>query len=168
MVQSVHVKNADRMMTYAEATEEGVKLVFADGCSGIIPFADLPDIGEVSNLADIDLPNPYEAVLRTTNGETIELPWDFARHYCDASYRPRIESIALAGAKSIGERIRKIREQGGMTQENLAAAAGIGRVTLVRVESGEQSPRLETLAALARVFGRPVSDLLVNDDVSRE
>ena len=34
----------------------------------------------------------------------------------------------------------------------LASAAGIGRVTLVRLEGGEQSPRYETLMAIARAL----------------
>ncbi len=40
-----------------------------------------------------------------------------------------------------------------MTREEPATAAGIKRVTLVRIENGEQWPRYETLAALAGVLG---------------
>lgn len=47
-----------------------------------------------------------------------------------------------------------------MTQEHLAAAAGIGRVTLVRIERGEQSPRYGTLVALAEALGCPMATLL--------
>ena len=47
-----------------------------------------------------------------------------------------------------------------MTQEQLATAAGIGRVTLVRIENGERSPRYETLVALGGALGRPVGELL--------
>ena len=46
-----------------------------------------------------------------------------------------------------------------MTQQQLANAAGIGRVTLVRIESGSYSPRFHTLDALAR----PVAHLLLDD-----
>ena len=112
------------------------------------------------DLASIELPNPYQAVLRNSRGETIDLPWDFARHYCDASYRPRVEAIGAAGRQSIGSRIRRLREAARLTQEELATAAGIGRVTLVRIENGEQSPRYETLVALAGALGRPVAELL--------
>ena len=31
-----HVKNAERMMTHAEVTTEGIELTFADGCKGVI------------------------------------------------------------------------------------------------------------------------------------
>ena len=50
-----------------------------------------------------------------------------------------------------------------MTQERLAEAAEIGRVTLVRIESGEQSPRFETLSALADALRRPTTELLMDD-----
>lgn len=158
---TVLVKNADRMMTSANPMKKGIEVVFADGCRGLIPFTDIPEIGGLSNLAHIELPNPYEISLSNSQGETTELPWDFARHYCDASYRPRVEAIVAVSRQSLGSRIRQLREAAGMTQGELAAAAGIGRVTLVRIENGEQSPRYETLAALARAIGRPMAELVV-------
>ena len=157
---AVHVKNADRMMTRAKASDQGIELAFADGCTGMISFGDIPEIGSLSNLDDMELPNPYEVVLRNRRGETVELPWDFARHYCDPSYRPRIESVAAAGRSSLGDRIRRLRESQRMTQEELAKAAGIGRVTLVRIENGDRSPRYATLMTLAKALGHATADLL--------
>lgn len=95
------------------------------------------------------------------SGATAEIPWDFARHYCDPSYRPRVETVAAAGRQSIGSRIRSLREAARMTQEELSSRAGIGRVTLVRIEKGEQSPRYETLVALSRALGIPLAELLL-------
>ncbi len=162
---AVLVKSADRMMTSANPLKEGIEFVFADGCRGLVPFGDIPEVKEFENLASIELPNPYEIVLHARSGETVELPWDFARHYCDASYRPRVEAIALAGRQAIGARIRQMRESAGLTQEALGHAANIGRVTLVRIEKGEQSPRYETLASLARALGQPIQELLVGRNV---
>jgi len=159
-MQDVLVKNADRMMTAATLTREGIRLMFADGCSGVIPFLDLPEIKESANVKSLELPNPYELVLTDSGSARHEIPWDFARHYCDPSYRPRVEAIAERGRLSLGERVRAIRMATGMTQDHLASAAGIGRVTLVRLERGEQSPRYETLVAIAQALGRPVAELL--------
>src|SRR3972149_1825543 len=131
---AVLVRNADRMMTSANPKKDGIHLTFADGRSGLIPFAELPEIGDRSNLESIELPNPYTIMLRNRKGADVEVPWDFARHYCDPSYRPRVEAVATAGRQSIGSRIRRLREAGGITEEELASSAGIGRVTLVRVE----------------------------------
>ncbi len=156
----VLVKNADRMMTSADARKEGIEITFADGQRGFIPFAEIPEVKDFENLRSVELPNPYEVVLHTGAGETAELPWDFVRHYCEDSYRPSVEVVALAGRQSIGARIRQFRESAKLTQEALAQAAEIGRVTLVRIESGEQSPRYETLVSLAQALGRPMEEVV--------
>ena len=75
-------------------------------------------------------------------------------------------AVALAGRQSIGVKIRQLRESAGLTQEALAQAAGIGRVTLVRIEKGEQSPRYETLVALARALGQPIQELVAGEEAS--
>jgi DNA-binding XRE family transcriptional regulator len=160
---SVLVRNADRMMTAADARPEGIVVTFADGYRGLIPFEALPEIGSLSKLEEVDLPNPYQMVLQATGGDTIEIPWDFARHYCDARYRPHAEQMAHRGQAAVGRRIRRLREAAGMTQESLAEAAGIGRVTLVRIERGEQSPRYGTLVRLAAALGEAPAALLTDD-----
>lgn len=160
---SVRVKHAERMMTQASVIKGGIEITFADGCKGIIPFTDIPEVGIPSDITCIELPDPYQVCIHNSKGEKVELPWDFVRHYCDASYRTRVEAVASKGREYLGKRIRSIRESMGMTQSELAAAAGIGRITEVRIENGEQSPRYETLAAIARALKRPVADLLADD-----
>ena len=163
-MEAVLVRNANRMMTAASLLEDGIELSFADGSKGLIPYADVPELKERGAVSSLDLPNPYEMVVETGSGKQVEIPWDFARHYCDASYRPAIEAIAMQGKQTLGTRVRNLRESAGMTQEALARAADIGRVTLVRVEKGEQSPRFRTLDAIASALGRRVSDLLVEPE----
>lgn len=165
---SVRVRNAERMMTRARAVRKGIEFEFADGFRGVVPFSELPGTAAApSLLAEIQLPSPYLAVLRTRLGETIELPWDFVRHFCDASYKPRMEAVAAAGREALGNRIRQAREEAGLTQEALAARAGIGRATLVRIEKGEQSPRYRTLVSLAEALGYPLHKLLVDEETPR-
>lgn len=165
-MSAVLVKNADRMMTSADPGKEGIEITFADGRRGLVPFADLPEVRKFENLTSVELPNPYQAILHASSGETVELPWDFVRHYCDDSYRPRVEAVASAGRQVIGARIRELRVSAGLTQEALAQAAGIGRVTLVRIENGEQSPRYETLVSLARALGRPMGELVGGEEAA--
>jgi len=161
---AVYVENADRMMTYVMADHEGIRLTFADGRNGIVPFADIPGVKELDNIASLSLPNPYEIIIRTRSGEGVEIPWDFARHYCDATYRSKVEAIGALGRKALGQRTRRAREKVGMTQDALATAAGIGRVTLVRIENGEQSPRYDTLSAIANGLGCPIQELLIDSE----
>ena len=73
-MDAVLVKNADRMMTAASLLGDGIELSFADGRKGLIPFADIPEIGERAALSGLELPNPYEMVLETVGGEQVEVP----------------------------------------------------------------------------------------------
>ena len=155
------VKNADRMMSSASMLDEGIELTFVDGCSGLIPFSDLPEISEGGGLKELELPTPYEMILITVSGDQSEVPWDFARHYCDPTYRPRIEAQARQAREDLGGRIRGCREAAGLTQAELSSRAGIGRVTLTRIEKGEHSPRTGTLTAIARTLGVEVEDLIL-------
>ena len=94
-------------------------------------------------------------------GETIELPWDFARHYADTEFKAKEEAAAQEDKRILGNRIREARLRAGLTQEMLAGSAGIGRVTLARIESGEHAPRIETLLAIAKGLKLPVEKLLM-------
>lgn len=57
-----------------------------------------------------------------------------------------------ARAAEVGARIRELREARGLTQAALAKRAGIGRVTLARIEVGAQAPSPWTLSRLARAL----------------
>ena len=153
------------MMTAATLLEDGIELSFADGSTGLVPYSEIPEIQERMAVSSLDLPNPYIMILRTRRGEQVEIPWDFARHYCDANYRPTIEAIAMRGRQTLGERIRHYRESAGLTQEALAQAADIGRVTLVRLERGEQTPRFKTLEAISEALGIRIPELLVEPEM---
>ena len=160
----VLVKNANRMMTTATLLDDGIEVSFADGIRGLIPYAEVPEVRTREGITGLELPNPYEMILQSSDGESIEIPWDFARHYCDASYRPTVEAIAALGRRTVGERVRRFRESAGLTQEALARAADIGRVTLVRPENWEQSPRFRTLKAVSEALGMNAPDLLVEPE----
>ncbi|MFC1928240.1 helix-turn-helix domain-containing protein [Chloroflexota bacterium] len=155
-----NTEHVEHMMIRANVTSEGIEVTFADGCNGLIPFAVLPEVGDSSNVINIELPNLYQVNIHVLNGELIELPWDFVRHYCDVAYRPKIEAIAFQGRRTLGKLIRTMRENAKITQAELARTAGIGRVTEVRIEKGEQSPRYETLVGIAKALKHPIADLV--------
>jgi transcriptional regulator with XRE-family HTH domain len=50
-------------------------------------------------------------------------------------------------------RLRHVRERKALTQEELAAQAGISRTALSRIESGVTEPRPSTLRKLADALG---------------
>ena len=67
----------------------------------------------------------------------------------------------MRGRHTLGQRIRRFRNAAGLTQDALACAANIGRVTLARLENGKRTPRFRTLNAIANALGIPVSALLI-------
>ncbi len=152
------------MMTFAEVIDLGIRMTFADGSGGLIPCVELRGVSGVEAIEALSLPNPYMLVLALTDGSEIEIPWDFARHYCNPTYRQRVEAIADRGKKSLGERIRNMRRASEATQAALASGAGIGRITLSRIERGEQAPRYATLAAIAASLGTSIGSLSADEN----
>ena len=51
-------------------------------------------------------------------------------------------------SKKIGQRVRKIREEKGTTQEQLALDAGLNRAYIGYIERGERNPSTDTLVKI--------------------
>ncbi len=60
----------------------------------------------------------------------------------------------------LGERVRRLREQRGWSQEGFAHEGGLGRSFAGAIERGEKDVRLSTLTKLARALGVTLSQLL--------
>jgi transcriptional regulator with XRE-family HTH domain len=65
-----------------------------------------------------------------------------------------------SATQQVASKIAQLRVQRGMTQEALAAKAGLNRVTLARLERAMHPPRLDTLEAIARALGVTLADLV--------
>ncbi len=61
--------------------------------------------------------------------------------------------------KQFGDRIRDLRLEKGLSQEELAFKAGIHRTYLGGIERGERNPALKNIAAIARALGVTLSEL---------
>lgn len=64
-------------------------------------------------------------------------------------------------------RLKTLREQRNLTQEELADRAGITLRRLQRLESGDSQPKLDVVTALARALGTTVNYLAGETDDSR-
>ena len=51
------------------------------------------------------------------------------------------------------EGVRELRESMGLSQEELAARAGVNRLTISRIEAGKNTPRGLTLKKISCVLG---------------
>ncbi|WP_052398059.1 helix-turn-helix domain-containing protein [Streptomyces sp. NRRL F-5123] len=71
-----------------------------------------------------------------------------------------IPAQVLARRRAIGVQIRQAREGAELTQERLAERADLDRVTIVRIETGVTSPRLDHLLMIADALGVALSYLV--------
>jgi transcriptional regulator with XRE-family HTH domain len=60
----------------------------------------------------------------------------------------------------VGPRLRRVREQRGMTLTDAAQRTGISKSTLSRLENGKRRPSLELLLPLAQAYRVPLDDLV--------
>ena len=56
--------------------------------------------------------------------------------------------------------LRQLREGRGMTQEDLAFEAGVGRVSIAQMETGRRLPSLPTVVRLAAGLGVTAAELV--------
>lgn len=96
------------------------------------------------------------------SGNKYEVPWDRVLYEAEASYpyfRGNRAKIERSGA--VAAQVRNLRKAKGMTQAQLARAAGILRPNLSRIEAGKHRPTLDTLERIAAALKVPVVDLIV-------
>jgi len=69
------------------------------------------------------------------------------------------------GKDAISNHVRILRfHHNEMTQQQLAAKAGVTRQTIVAIEKGNYSPSLELAFRIARVFGKSSEEVFQYED----
>jgi transcriptional regulator with XRE-family HTH domain len=61
-----------------------------------------------------------------------------------------------------GHRVRELRVQSGVTQEEFAERCGFARTYMSRIETGGANPSLDAIKVLADALHIPLSELFVN------
>ena len=56
-------------------------------------------------------------------------------------------------------RVRELRMERGMTQEQMAERVGVSRQTIISIESGRYNPSIVLAYKLARVFGQIIEEV---------
>src|SRR3954469_5657150 len=69
-------------------------------------------------------------------------------------------SPIAAALDLVGPRLRRVREQRGVTLTEVAHLTGISKSTLSRLENGQRRPSLELLLPLAQAYRVPIDDLV--------
>lgn len=72
--------------------------------------------------------------------------------------------------EELGRRLKKAREAGGLTQEDVAAQVGISRGALAQFEGGAKAPNSLHLVRLASIYRRELGELLAEqfDEAARD
>lgn len=76
------------------------------------------------------------------------------------AYRPLDIRVIAAWRAAVGSTLRAVRESAKLTQEDVAAAIGWSRTTLVAIERGRQAVSLDQLVQLAARYDMSVCDLI--------
>ena len=82
-----------------------------------------------------------------------EVPWDRVLHEAEPAYRHfRGLGSSSKTTHNVAATIRKLREAKGLTQDQLAGAAGMLRSNISRIEGAKHRPTLETLEKIAKAL----------------
>ena len=81
--------------------------------------------------------------------------------------QPAAGEVAPGGASQdltpvVGENLRRLRTQRGLSLERLAKASGVSRAMLGQVELGQSTPTINVLWKIARALGVPFSTLITH------
>lgn len=66
--------------------------------------------------------------------------------------------------RDLGRAIREIREEAGLTQEQVAATGGLHFTEISHLEAGRRNPKFDTLKAVARGLGVPRWYLMATEE----
>lgn len=61
---------------------------------------------------------------------------------------------------TVGENIKRLRKERGLTQKNLGELCGIAEPNIRKYENGKQNPKLETAESIAKALNVSVLSLL--------
>lgn len=67
----------------------------------------------------------------------------------------------MDGKRSLGARVRELRERRGLSQDELAERVSVDRTHIIAIEKGRRRPSLDVLQTMAPVLGSSLEELLV-------
>ncbi|ADI02097.1 helix-turn-helix transcriptional regulator [Syntrophothermus lipocalidus] len=65
-------------------------------------------------------------------------------------------------------RLRALREERGLTQEDLASMVDVSRQTIISLEHGRYNPSIILAHKLARVFGLTIEEVFIFEEREEE
>jgi DNA-binding XRE family transcriptional regulator len=98
-------------------------------------------------------------VLEVPAGDAVmEVPWDRIRSVADPEFRAHLTDHAVERARRIGEQIRTMRLEAGLTPAVLAERVGVPRQVVANLEAGKIEPGSDLIERVAVALGRRLRD----------
>jgi transcriptional regulator with XRE-family HTH domain len=88
--------------------------------------------------------------------------------YIDICYRLRHTGVVDRLYKQFGQRLRELRMEAGLTQEDVAERVKLRRTSITNIERGRQHIALHQLYLLASAVGTSPQDLLPDTQAANE
>lgn len=92
------------------------------------------------------------------SGNEFSVPWDVVESLATGKARDQNMEIS----KRIGKRVKAIRRQRGLTQEQLAKMAKVKRPNISRLESGKHAPGIIFIQRIADCLQVKISELIAD------
>jgi len=119
--------------------------------------------------------HPLPGASARNEGAMLRIVYILKRYGCRQQRACIVGSARMPVAPStsaralFGRRLRVLRAERGISQEELARAAGLHRTYVSSVERGERNVSFDNICALARAFGLPAAELFRDvDEASRQ
>ena len=118
-----------------------------------IPEDDLTEVLEVYIEGDGEVFTVIQV-----SGNEFSVPWDVVQSLATGKTEDQNTEIG----KRIGTRVRALRKQRGLTQDQLAKMASVKRPNISRLEAGKHVPGIILIQRLADSLQVRISDLIVD------
>lgn len=70
----------------------------------------------------------------------------------------------MTGGIGLNNRIRELRKEHRITQDELAGAVGVTRQTIISLENGKYNASLQLAHKIARCFGLKIEDVFIFEE----
>ncbi len=72
--------------------------------------------------------------------------------------------LTFIGGDDLENRIRDLRKEKGITQDELAFAVGVTRQTIISLENGKYNASLQLAHKIARHFGMSIEEIFIFEE----
>jgi transcriptional regulator with XRE-family HTH domain/Zn-dependent peptidase ImmA (M78 family) len=147
-IKEIKIKGNSILVCFLDNSDVNLKI------EQIIPPTHYDDI----KWENVDF-QPYELSIPYISGSALEIPWTTIRLLSDPVFASYWAGQSEKEAKKIGEKIKILRTNRGLTSKEVAIRAGISPQSLSRIENGHHDVVFTTLGRILAAMGYTLKDL---------